>query len=154
MAHISLLLQGNTDQIQLHYPAFSELMRALEIRRGDNTLEIGRVPSNNYLFVPGDIVAVNPGTDDGVPSGDEWWVLQVNKPHESNRDRAGCHVFWLNEQAASKDSIPGKHFSLLPNPVKVYFGSIIKDNKIPVVVLVEELSSGWQSGNVLFTFTN
>ena len=68
-----MLLQGNTDQIQLHYPAFSELMRALEIRRGDNTLEIGRVPSNNYLFVPGDIVAVNPGTDDGVPSGDEWW---------------------------------------------------------------------------------
>lgn len=155
MAHISLLLQGNTDQIQLHYPAFSELMRALEIRRGDNTPEIGRVPSNNYLFVPGDIVAVNHGTDDGVPSGDEWW-LQVNKPHESNRDRPGCHVFgfWLNEQAASKDSIPGKHFSLLPNPVKVYFGSIIKDNKIPVVVLVEELSSGWQSGNVLFTFTN
>ena len=42
----------------------------------------------------------------------------------------------------------------MPNPVKIYFGSIIKDNKISVVVPVEELSSGWQSGNVLFTFTN
>ena len=38
--------------------------------------------------------------------------------------------------------------------MKVYFGSIIKDNKIPLVVPVEELSSGWQNGNVLFTFTN
>lgn len=151
-----MLLQGNTDQIQLHYPAFSDLMRGLEIRRGKNTPEIGRVPSNNYLFVPGDITAVNSGTDDGVPSGDKWWLLQVNKPHESNRDRPRCHVFgyWLNEQAASKESILGKHFSLLPNPVKIYFGSIIKDNKISVVVPVEELSSGWQSGNVLFTFTN
>ena len=62
-------------------------MRGLEIRREENTLEIGRVPSNNYLFVPGDIVAINPGTDDGVPSGDKWRLLQVNKPHESNRDR-------------------------------------------------------------------
>ena len=36
----------------------------------------------------------------------------------------------------------------------VYFGSIIKDNKIPVVVPVEELSSGWQNRHVLYTFTN
>lgn len=50
-------------------------MRGLEIRRGENTLEIGHVPSNNYLFVPGDIVAINPGTDDGVPSGDKWRLL-------------------------------------------------------------------------------
>lgn len=141
-----VLLQGNTDQIQLHYPAFSDLMRGLEIRRGENTPEIGRVPSNNYLFVPGDITAVNPGTDNGVPIDDKWWLLQVNEPHESNRDRPGCHVFgfWLNEQAASKESILGKHFSLLPNPVKIYFGSIIKDNKISVVVLVEFRLAKWK----------
>ena len=64
-----VLLQGNTDQIQLHYPAFSELMRGLEIRRGESTPDIGRVPSNNYLFVPGDIVAVNPGNRRWCP---EW----------------------------------------------------------------------------------
>lgn len=67
----------------------------------------------------------------------------------------GCHAFgfWLDEQATEESTI-GKHFALLPNPVKVYFGSIIKDNKIPLVVPVEELSSGWQNGHVLFTFTN
>ena len=112
----------------------------------------GRVPSNNYLFVPGDIVAVNPGTDNGIPSVDKWWLLQVNKPHESTRDRSGFG-FWLNEQAI-EESTPGRHFTLLPNPVMVYFASIIKDNKIPVVVPVEELSSGWQNRHVFYTFTN
>lgn len=53
-------------------------MRELEIRRGENTTEIGYAPSSDYLFGPGDIVAVNPGTDDGIPSGDKWWLLQVN----------------------------------------------------------------------------
>ena len=33
-------------------------------------------------------------------------------------------------------------------------GIIIKDNKILLVVPVEELSSGWQNGHELFTFTN
>lgn len=52
-------------------------MRGLELRRADNTLEMGRVPSNNYLFLPGDIVAVNPGTDNEIPSSDKWWVPRV-----------------------------------------------------------------------------
>ena len=132
-------------------------MRDLEIRRGENTPEVGRVRSSNYLFVPGDIVAVNPGTDNGIPSGDKWWLFQVNKAHESSRNRSGCHVFgfWLNEQEeqSNDESQSGKHFSLLSNPVKVYYGCIIKDNKIPVVLPVEKLSSGWQNGHVMYTFT-
>ena len=72
-----MLLQGNADQIELHYPAFADLMKGLEVRRGENTPEMGRVPSKNYFFLPLDIVALNPGTDNGIPSGDKWWLLQV-----------------------------------------------------------------------------
>ncbi|KAJ7387570.1 hypothetical protein OS493_000904 [Desmophyllum pertusum] len=150
-----MLLQGSADECQLRFPAFYELMRDLEIRRGENTAEIDLVPSSDYLFVPGDIVAVNPGTDNGIPSSDKWWLLQVNKPHASSRDRPGCQIFgfWLNEHT-SDESTSGKHFTLLPDSVKVYFGSIIQDNKIPVVVPVEELNSDWQNGHVVYTFTN
>ena len=150
-----MLLQGSLDGCQLRFPAFDELMRALEIRRGENTTEIGRVPSTDYLFVPGDIAAVNPGTDNGIPSADKWWLLQVNKPHASNRNRLGCQIFgfWLNEHT-SDESNSAKQFTLLPDSVKVYFGSVIKDNNIPVVVPVEELNSDWQNGHVVYTFAN
>ncbi len=37
---------------------------------------------------------------------------------------------------------------------KVYFGSIVKENQIPVVIPVEKLSSNWQNGNILYAFTN
>lgn len=108
-------------------------------------LEIGCVFFNNYLFVLGDIVVVNFGIDDGVFSSDKWWFFQVNKLYELNRDRFGCYVFgfWLNEQVVSKEFFFGRYFLLLFNFVKIYFGSIIKDNKILVVVLVEELSLDW-----------
>lgn len=109
-----MLLQSSADECQLHFPAFDHLMRELEIRKGENTPEIGHVPSNNYFFVPGDIVAVTPGTDNGIPSGDKWLPHQVNKAHESSRNRSGCHVFgfWLNELAeqATDESSAGKHF--------------------------------------------
>ena len=52
------------------------------------------------------------------------------------------------------ESTSEKHFSLLSNPVKVYYSSVIKDRKIPVVFLVEALSSGWQNGHVTYTFTS
>ena len=150
-----MLLQGRLDGCQLRFPVFDELMRALEIRRGENTTEIGRVPSTDYLFVPGDIAAVNPGTDNGIPSADKWWLLQVNKPHASNRNRPGCQIFgfWLNEHT-SDESNSAKQFTLLPDSVKVYFGSVIKDSNIPVVVPVEELNSDWQNGHVVYTFAN
>lgn len=96
-----MLLQSSADECQLRFPEFSELMRELEIRRGENTTEIDHAPSS-YLFVPGDIVAENPGTDDGIPSGNKWWLLQVNKPYSSSKDRPGCQLFgfWLNEHTS------------------------------------------------------
>ena len=77
---------------------------------------------------------MNPGTDNDIPSAAKWWLLQVNKPHASSRDRSGCQIFGfgLNEHTSDK-STSAKHFTLLPDSVKVYFGSIIKHNKIPVV---------------------
>ena len=116
----------------------------------------GRVQSDDYLFVPGDIIAVNPGTDNGIPSGDKLWLLQVNKPHPLTKNRPGCRIFgfWLDEKENEDDSIPGRHFALLSTPVKVHYGSIIKDDNAPLVIPVEELNSGWQSGHVMYAFTD
>ncbi|EDO32950.1 predicted protein [Nematostella vectensis] len=82
--------------------------------------EYGRVQSDNYLFVPGDIVAINPGTDNGIPSADKWWLLQANKGHRSNKTGSGCHVFgfWLEEQVPEKSDTSNKQFRLLSAPVK------------------------------------
>ncbi|CAB3978287.1 Hypothetical predicted protein [Paramuricea clavata] len=104
----------------------------------------------------GDIVAINPGTENEVPSGDKWWLLQVNKPHHLSKNRSGCHVFgfWLAEKDTIDMSVSGKHYSLLPQSVKTYFGTIIKDNNnVPLVIPVEELNSGWQNGQVVYAFT-
>ena len=35
-----------------------------------------------------------------------------------------------------------------------YYRSIIKDNNTPLVIPVEELNSGWQSGHVMYAFTD
>lgn len=74
-----ILFQSSAKQCQLHFSAFDGLMGDLEIRRGENTPEVGSVHSSNYLFVSGDIVAVNPGTDNGIPSGDKWWFSRSTK---------------------------------------------------------------------------
>ena len=84
-------------------------MKELQVQRGENgslPLQVGRAQSAGYLFVPGDIVAVNPGTNDGIPCGDKWWLLQINKLHLSKRTRPGCHVFgfWLDEKEVVDDS--------------------------------------------------
>ena len=61
-------------------------------------------------------------------------------------------VIWiLPNEHISDESTSAKHFTLPPDSVKVYFGSIITDNKFPVVVPVEELNSGWQNGHVIYT---
>ena len=38
--------------------------------------------------------------------------------------------------------------------MKVHDGSIIKDDNTPLVIPVEELNSGWQSGHVMYAFTD
>ena len=65
-----------------------------------------------------------------------------------------CFGFWLDEKETEDDSIPGRHFALLSTPVKVYYGSIIKDDNTPLVIPVEELNSGWQGGHVMYAFTD
>ena len=130
-------------------------MRELQIQRSRNDalLDNGRIQLDEYLFVPEDIVAVNPGTDNGIPTGDKWCFLQINKPHHCAKNRPGCHVFgfWLAEKGSTNLSEPGKHFSLLSQSVKIYFGMVIKDDKkIPLVIPVEKLSSGWQNGYVVY----
>ena len=65
------VLQDSNSEYQPHFPTFEQLMRDLEIQRGETSASlVSRVQSNEYLFVPGDIVAVNPGTDNGIPTGD------------------------------------------------------------------------------------
>ena len=64
------VLQDSNSEYQPHFPTFEQLMPDLEIQRGETSASlVGRVKSNEYLFVPGDIVAVNPGTDNGIPTG-------------------------------------------------------------------------------------
>ena len=62
--------QDSHTEYQPHFLTFEQIMRDLEIQRGETSASlVGRVQSNEYLFVPGDIVAVNPGIDNGIPTG-------------------------------------------------------------------------------------
>ncbi|XP_020908135.1 uncharacterized protein LOC110246159 [Exaiptasia diaphana] len=136
-----------------HYPAFHQLMTDLEVQR--NTTNNERIVCNDYLLLPGDIAAVNPGSNEGIPSADKWWLLQINKAHPAGRTGSGCHVFgfWLNEEILHEE---GRRFHLLTPSVKVYYGSIIKDpeSKLPIVVPVEELNAGWNTNSVSYAFSD
>ena len=85
---------------------------------------------------------MSPGTDNGIPSADKWWLLyQVKRPHASSKDRSTgrCQIFKFCLKEHTTDEFTStKHITLLPDSAKVYFGSIIKDNKIPLVVPVED----------------
>ncbi|XP_031554526.1 uncharacterized protein LOC116291495, partial [Actinia tenebrosa] len=148
------------ESYESHYPAFQQLMGDLEVQRNGNfELQQERIQSSEYLLLPGDIAAINPGSNNGIPSADKWWLLQVNKAHPADRTASGYHVFgfWLNEEPATNDnSVEGRNFHLLTPSVKVYYGSIIKDieNKLPVVVPVEQLNAGWNNNSVSYVFTD
>ena len=149
----ALFLDDNEEIIR-HYPDFQQQMDAIQIRRGEIITAVDRrVEGNKYVFLPGDIVVVNPGVDEEIPSSDKWWLLQINKPHEASKDGSGCHVFgfWLDEQGRSDGDC--RYFNLLPTPVKVYFGSIVKNGGTPVMIPASEIVSGWQDGRVSYAFT-
>jgi len=62
--------------------------------------------------------------------------------------------FYLNELATEEHSVPGRQYVLLSQPVKVYYGSIIKtEDCIPMVIPVGEFTSGWKSGHVSYVFS-
>lgn len=117
------VLQESSDQGERHFPDFKEMMSALEVRRGENYTSEINTHGEKYMFIPGDIVVVNPGFESGVLSGEKWWLLQINKPHESKRNGSGCHVygFWLEEQDSNVEGC--RFFQLLPTSVKIYLSS-------------------------------
>ncbi|CAH3125301.1 unnamed protein product [Porites lobata] len=45
----------------------------------------------DYHLIPGDM-AVNPGTEDGILSGDAWWFPQVSRGLATTKTSNGCHV--------------------------------------------------------------
>ena len=147
-------LLEDTNDSSRYYPNFEKLMDELEVRRGEGTSTSRRVDSGNYLFVPGHIVVVNPGVNNEVPSADKWWLLQVNKAHHSNKTANACFVygFWLDEQLQSNDDC--RVFSLMSNPVKIYFGSIIKNCGTPLFISATEITTGWRNGHVSCAFSN
>ena len=65
-----------------------------EISTSDNIRTTTGV-NEDYNLIPGDIVAVNPGTEDGIPSGDKWWLLQVSRGLPKDKTSNGCHVSGL-----------------------------------------------------------
>lgn len=141
------------DGHERYYPSFQQLMNELN-KNTDNNDEVGTqiARNNDYSLLAGDIVAVNPGTENGIPSGDKWWLLQVNKALPSNKCSSGCHVsvFWLEMLPSSQQPENGCALKLQKGSAKTYYGSLIKKNEKPVVIPIEQLESGWQDGAVVY----
>ena len=142
------------DTTEQHYPSFVELMRSLEVQRVNSGIMLDEPRPDEYIFLTGDIVVVNPGVDNGVPSGDKWWLLQINRAHPSSKNKCACNVFgfWLEQQQISQrieEAGSGMHFRLTSEPVKIYYGSIVKEKDLPTVIPVEKLSSDWRNDSVL-----
>ena len=150
----ALLEDGN--DVSRHYPDFEKLMNDLTVRRGGCRSTDRRVDSGDYLLVPGDILIVNPGVNNNIPSADKWWLLQVNKAHHSSKTGSACLVygFWLDEQLRRQDDQDCRVFSLQSNPVKIYFGSIIKNAGTSLVIPASEITTGWRDGRVSYAFSN
>lgn len=70
------------------------------------------------------------------------------------KNRFGCYGFgfWFDEKEIEDDFILGRYFVLLLILVKVYYGSIIKDDNILLVIFVEEFNFGWLGGYVMYVF--
>jgi hypothetical protein len=134
------------DTAEQHYPSFAELMKSLEVQRANSGFIQDNTRPDEYVFGPGDIGVVNPGIDNGVPSGDKWWLLQINRAHPSSKNKSACNVFgfWLDQrqEEQGEEGGSGSHFRLSSQPVKIYYGSIVKENNLASVIPVEKLNSG------------
>ena len=69
-------------------------------------------PSNaNLIYYPSHLIsgdmAVNPGRDDGILSGDTWWFPQVSRGLPTSKTSNGCHVpgFWLEMVPSSQQPV-------------------------------------------------
>lgn len=148
----STLFQS-TDANLRYYPSFQQLMT--ELSTSEN------VPSTtglneDYHLIPGDIVAVNPGTEDGIPSGDKWWLLQVSRGLPTSKTSNGCHVsgFWLEMLPSLQQPDHGCALRLQRGNVTIYYGSLIKTYGKLTVIPVEELNTGWENGFVVYKLTD
>lgn len=112
--------------------------------------------NEDYLLIPRDIVAVNPGTEDGIPSGDKWWLLQVSRGLPTSKTSNGCHVsgFWLEMLPSLQQPDHGCALRLQRGNVTIYYGSLIKTCGKLTVIPVEELNTGWENGSVVYKLTD
>ena len=131
-----------------YFPSFQQLMS--EISTNDNVPTTTGVNEDNNL-IPGDIVAVNPGTEDGIPSGDKWWLLQVSRGLPTSKTSNGCHIsgFWLEMLPSSQQPDHGCALRLQRGNTTIYYGSVIKSCGKPTVIPVEQLNTGWNHGSVV-----
>ncbi|CAB4007206.1 Hypothetical predicted protein [Paramuricea clavata] len=149
-------LFDETDADKRYYPSFQQLMDELhESINSNSELDQRNVGNNDFVLLAGDIAAVNPGTENGIPSGDKWWLLQVNKAVPSSKTSSGCHVsgFWLEQLPSSEQPDQGCALRLQRGVAKTYYGSLIKTNDKPAVISVEQLNAGWQDGAVVYKLT-
>lgn len=112
--------------------------------------------NEDYHLIPGDIVAVNPGTEDGIPSGDKWWLLQVSRGLPTSKTSNGCHVsgFWLEMLPSPQQADHGCALRLQRGNNKICYGSIIKTCGKPTLIPVEQLSTGWEHGSVVYKLSD
>ena len=136
-----------------YFPSFQQLMS--EISTNDNVSTTTGV-NEDYNLIPGDIVAVNPGTEDGIPSGDKWWLLQVSRGLPSSKTSNGCHVsgFWLEMLPSSQQPDHGCALRLQRGNTTIYYGSVIKSGGKPTVIPVEQLNTGWNHGSVVYKLSD
>ena len=129
-------------------------MAALNVQRENTSAPEERIAADDHVFLPRDIV-VDPGTINGIPAGDKWWLLQIKKAHPSSRTKSASNVFgfWLDEHHDQQNEDgSARHFRLSSEPVKVYYGSIIKQDELPLLIPNDKLHSGWREGAILYSF--
>lgn len=136
-----------------YYPSFQQLMS--ELSTSDNVPTTTGL-NEDYHLIPGDIVAVNPGTEDGIPSGDKWWLLQVSRGLPTSKTSNGCHVsgFWLEMLPSPQQPDHSCALRLQRGNIRIYYGSIIKTCGKPTVIPVEQLNTGWEHGSVVYKLSD
>ena len=112
-----------SDANLIYYPSFQQLMS--KISTSDNIPTTTGV-DEDYHLIPGEIMAVNPGTEDGILSGDTWWLPQVSRGLPTSKTSNGCHVpgFWLEMVPSSQQPVHGCALRLQRGNTTIHNGSV------------------------------
>ncbi|CAB4028059.1 Hypothetical predicted protein [Paramuricea clavata] len=118
----------NKDACERYYPSFQQLMDELNDNIDNNDVDTNIAKNNDYSLMVGDIVTVNRGEENEIPSCDKWWLLHVNKALPCTKSSSGCHVsgFWLEMLPSSQQPEQGYALKLQRESAKTYYGSLIK----------------------------